>query len=135
LGAQRTAAKVLLSARLCAGDVADAVDVSSVSLFFFLSVPNRYYEPAVHYLDIKQRIAVLNKRLNILQELLQMLRDEIKHKEARRLEARLRFAVLLRSCPTRRLVCASQIIVVILIVVDIVMELLSIIVEWLKGCT
>ncbi len=38
------------------------------------------------YLDVKQRVAVLNTRAEVVRELFEMLRDELKHQQANKLE-------------------------------------------------
>ena len=44
------------------------------------------YQNTAHYLDIKKRADILNRRLDIVAELLHMLSDELKHKHSSALE-------------------------------------------------
>lgn len=45
-----------------------------------------YYQMARSYIDIDIRCEILNKRLNMIQDLYQLLADELKHKHSSRLE-------------------------------------------------
>jgi len=55
---------------------------------FFWDYPElaKYYEITSNYLDIKDRIDVLNKKLNILEDIFEMLADEQNHKHETFLE-------------------------------------------------
>ncbi len=55
---------------------------------FFWEYPELegFYNLSISYLDVKPRIEVLNKKLNIIQELLNMLADEQNHKHSSFLE-------------------------------------------------
>lgn len=44
------------------------------------------YETISHYLDIEDRVAVLNQRMEVVRELFEMLSDELKHQHSSRLE-------------------------------------------------
>lgn len=45
-----------------------------------------FYRRMVHYLEVARRADLLNKRLNVLHELFQILSDELKHQHSSRLE-------------------------------------------------
>lgn len=45
-----------------------------------------FYRRAAHYLDIGKRIEVLNKRLNVIHELFEILSNELNHQHSSRLE-------------------------------------------------
>mgnify|MGYP003426233857 FL=1 len=55
---------------------------------FFWEYPQyeNQYEKTIKYLDIKSRVEVLNKKVEIIQELLHVLRDEQKHRYSSFLE-------------------------------------------------
>ncbi|MDD2870839.1 MAG: RMD1 family protein [Candidatus Gracilibacteria bacterium] len=55
---------------------------------FFWEYPEllKYYETTANYLEIKTRIEVLNKKLEVIHEMFQMLADEQKHKHSSLLE-------------------------------------------------
>lgn len=46
----------------------------------------RYYQMVASFLDLTTRIAILNRRLDVIQELYQMLSDELRHEHSSRLE-------------------------------------------------
>ncbi len=45
-----------------------------------------FYHKTVHYLDVNKRVEVLNKRLNIVHELFEILSNELNHQHLSRLE-------------------------------------------------
>ena len=45
-----------------------------------------YYQSVSDFMDLSQRIEILNKRLDVIQELYQMLSDELRHEHSSRLE-------------------------------------------------
>ncbi len=45
-----------------------------------------FYRRTVHYLEVARRADLLNKRLNVLHELFEILSDELKHQHSSRLE-------------------------------------------------
>lgn len=45
-----------------------------------------YYTTIAKYLDISSRVTILNHRLNVVQEIYQMLSDELKHRHTTRME-------------------------------------------------
>lgn len=45
-----------------------------------------YYQSISDFMDLAQRIDILNKRLDVIQELYQMLSDELRHEHSSRLE-------------------------------------------------
>jgi len=55
---------------------------------FFWEYPELepYYKIIANYLDVKQRVEVLNKRLDILHEFFEMLGSELNHQHSNRLE-------------------------------------------------
>ncbi len=71
-------------------------EISSVNLLLdFLGTPNffwvnpgleEYYNRVFHYLDVSDRIAILNKKLSILHDIFNMLSDEQKHTHSSFLE-------------------------------------------------
>ncbi|MCB1136612.1 MAG: RMD1 family protein, partial [Chlamydiia bacterium] len=72
------------------------IDLSSVNLHIdLLDEPEFFwdyeevepiYAMTSHYLDIEDRVHVLNRRLEVVRDLFEMLSDEIKHKQSSRLE-------------------------------------------------
>jgi uncharacterized Rmd1/YagE family protein len=55
---------------------------------FFWDYPELepYYRKTAHYLDVSKRVDILNKRLNIVHELFEILSDELNHQHSSRLE-------------------------------------------------
>ena len=55
---------------------------------FFWDHPEleQYYRRTVHYLDVAKRVEILNKRLNVVHELYEILSNELKHQHSSRLE-------------------------------------------------
>lgn len=55
---------------------------------FFWEYPELepFYRRTVHYLDVSKRVEVLNKRLNIVHELFEILSNELNHQHLSRLE-------------------------------------------------
>ena len=55
---------------------------------FFWDYPELepFYRKTAHYLDVSKRVEVLNKKLNVVHELFQILSDELKHQHSSRLE-------------------------------------------------
>ena len=55
---------------------------------FFWDYPELepYYRKAAHYLDVTKRVEVLNKRLNVIHELFEILSEELNHQHSTRLE-------------------------------------------------
>jgi len=55
---------------------------------FFWDYPELepYYRRTAHYLDITKRVEVLNKRLNVVHELIEILSSELNHQHTSRLE-------------------------------------------------
>ncbi|MGE5196308.1 MAG: RMD1 family protein [Anaerolineae bacterium] len=45
-----------------------------------------FYRRTVHYLDVNKRVEVLNKRLNVVHELFEILSNELNHQHSSRLE-------------------------------------------------
>jgi uncharacterized Rmd1/YagE family protein len=68
-----------------------------------------YYSMAAAYLDIETRLDILNKRLEVIQELYQILSSELNHKHSARLELT----------------------IVILIVIEVIIVVLKDILKWL----
>lgn len=71
---------------------------------FFKKSVERLYRLAATYLDKEQRVEVLNKRLIVVEELLEMLRSELHSKNESKLEW----------------------IVIILIIVEVILELVDV---------
>lgn len=55
---------------------------------FFWNYPELepFYRRTAHYLDVSKRVDVLNKRLNVVHELFEILRNELNHQYTSRLE-------------------------------------------------
>lgn len=55
---------------------------------FFWDYPELepYYRRTAHYLDVTKRVEVLNKRLNVVHELFEILASEVNHRHSARLE-------------------------------------------------
>ncbi len=55
---------------------------------FFWDYPELepYYRRTAHYLDLTKRVEILNKRLNVLHELIEILSSELNHQHTSRLE-------------------------------------------------
>ncbi|MBY0530294.1 MAG: RMD1 family protein [Rhabdochlamydiaceae bacterium] len=55
---------------------------------FFWNYPELepYYRRTAHYLDVNKRVEVLNKRLNVIHELFEILSGELNHQHTSRLE-------------------------------------------------
>lgn len=55
---------------------------------FFWDHPEleQFYRRTVHYLDVAKRVEILNKRLNVVHELYEILSNELKHQHSSRLE-------------------------------------------------
>jgi len=55
---------------------------------FFWDYPELepFYRKTAHYLDVTKRVEVLNKRLNVVHELFEILSDELNHQHSSRLE-------------------------------------------------
>ncbi len=72
------------------------VNVLDVPEFFWVSPE---YEPlymkAANYLDIENRVEVLNQRLNVAHELFEMLGTELNHQHSSRLEWAIIFLILI----------------------------------------
>ncbi|MEX1013466.1 MAG: RMD1 family protein [Waddliaceae bacterium] len=72
------------------------VDKSSINLHFdLLDVPDFFwdyeelepiYSLTANYLDIKDRVDILNQKLHVMSELYEMLSEELKHRHSSRLE-------------------------------------------------
>ena len=45
-----------------------------------------FYRRTIHYLDVTKRVEVLNRRLNLLHELFEILGNELNHQQSSRLE-------------------------------------------------
>jgi uncharacterized Rmd1/YagE family protein len=81
------------------------VDLSSVNLHFdLLDEPEFFwdyeeleplYSMASRYLDIEDRVHVLNQRLQVVRDLFEMLSDELKHQHSSRLEWTIIWLILL----------------------------------------
>ena len=56
---------------------------------FFWNYPELepYFRRTAHYLDVTKRVEVLNKRLNVVHELFEILSTEVNHRHSARLEA------------------------------------------------
>lgn len=63
---------------------------------YFWEHPNEeiYYNEMINYLEISQRINVLNKKINVVSEILEMLSDEQKHQDSSFLERVIIFLIL-----------------------------------------
>ena len=68
-----------------------------------------YYHMAHEYMDIKTRVDILNKRLDVIHELYNILSDELKHVHSSRLEM----------------------VIILLIVSEVIMHLLKDILKWI----
>lgn len=92
-----TSGKILLSRRKLAQQIGSLfAERNSINLHsdildtpeFFWRRPRyeQYYNMAAEYMDIKTRIDILNKRLDVIHELYQILSEELNHAHSSRLE-------------------------------------------------
>ncbi len=54
-----------------------------------------FYRRTAHYLDVGKRVEVLNKRLNVVHELFEILSSELNHQHTARLEVTIIFLILI----------------------------------------
>lgn len=54
-----------------------------------------FYRRSAHYLDINKRVDVLNRRLNVIHELFEILRNELNHQYSARLEWTIIFLIVI----------------------------------------
>lgn len=64
---------------------------------FFWDYPELepYYRRTAHYLDVNKRVEVLNKRLNVVHELVEILSSELNHQYSSRLEITIVLLILI----------------------------------------
>jgi len=63
---------------------------------YFWEHPNemKYYKEMTNYLELDQRMSILNKKINVVSEILEMLSDEQKHQDSSFLERVIIFLIL-----------------------------------------
>lgn len=54
-----------------------------------------FYRRTAHYLDVSKRVEVLNKRLNVIHELFEILSNELNHQHSSRLEWTIIFLIII----------------------------------------
>lgn len=54
-----------------------------------------FYRRTVHYLDVNKRVEILNKRLNVVHELFEILSNELNHQHSSRLEWTIIFLIVI----------------------------------------
>ncbi len=64
---------------------------------FFWDYPELepYYRRTAHYLDVNKRVEILNKRLNVVHELFEILSSELNHQHSSRLEVTIILLILI----------------------------------------
>ena len=67
---------------------------------FFWKHPRyeQYYEMSIRFLDLKQRIHILNSKLDLIRDLYTILLDELKHAQSSRLEIVVILLIFLEVC-------------------------------------